>query len=606
GGVRSGGRTSYATPVTRLGLALTSVVVGLLIGAVQFAPLLFEYMPWSPRAGGHSVAEASSYSYPIEETLNWYLPQFSGILDNYWGRNGIHFHSDYFGVLVLVLAGAAFGQTEQKAMRRFWVGVGIVSLLWAFGGNTPFFQLVLLVPGTKFFRAPSVIIFVTAFAVAVLAAMGAERILARRVGTRYAVGWLVAGGVIALLMSAGGYSALVNGVASSIANGYPPEAHSQIVGQIADRAASNAGAAILGAWRSFFFVVLGAGAIWAFATNRLSAKRTMIVLAVLMAVDLWSIERLYWIFSPRASIIFASDPAIDAIKRAEARPNGLGRVWTLRAGAGLADRDAAFYDALWSHDLRLVAGYHGNEMYMYQQLIGADSGRVIVTPQFWRHENVRYIYTGVDVASMASLDSSLKLGAGHITRIAGPVRDAAGSMVYAYEIPGDNSAAWVATAMVKAPEAQAFATVLDPRFDPSRVAIIDSAATTVQTSALQSLPEAAPQHATVTASPAGAYDITLDQPSTAGQALLVSDNYFPTWRATANGSPAVVARADFNLIGVVLPAGTRTVQLRFTDPAFEKGKVVTLAAAALALLALAMGLALGRPRAATVTVVPVS
>ncbi len=587
---------THGTSLVRLGLAGVSVIVGMLMGAVQFLPLLTEYMPWSPRAAGHTYTEAASYSYPIEETINWYWPQFSGILDSYWGRNGIHFHSDYLGALVLVLAGAAFGKTEQKGLRRFWVGIGIFSLLWAYGGNTPFFQIILaIIPGTKYFRAPSVIIFVTAFAVAVLAAMGVERIVTRRIGAKYAIGWAIAGGAIALLATAGGYTALVNAVGNAIASAYPPQAHDSIVAQIAERGTPNTAAAIFGAWRSFLFVLFGAGAVWAYATQRIDAKRTVITLAVLLSADLWSIERLYWIFSPRASVTFASDPAIDAIKKAAAAPGGLGRVIALQAGESLSSRDAAFYDGLAAHDLRIVEGYHGNQMDMYTRLLSLDSGRVNLTPEFWRHENVKYIYTGVDGATMARFDSSLKLN-GHISQIAGPVHDAAGSMVYAYQLPMDNPTAWVATAMVKAPENQAAATVLDSRFDPTRVAIVDSGATNVQAAAIQSLPAAAPQRALVTSAPPGEYDISLDQPSTAGEALVVSDNYFPTWKATANGTPAVVARTNFNLIGVVLPPGTRTVQLRFTDPAYEKGKLITLAAIIIALVGLGIGLVLGRSR----------
>ena len=49
-----------------------------------------------------------------------------------------------------------------------------MSVLWALGGYTPFYQLVYnLVPGSKFFRAPSTIIFIAAFAMSGLAALGA-------------------------------------------------------------------------------------------------------------------------------------------------------------------------------------------------------------------------------------------------------------------------------------------------------------------------------------------------------------------------------------------------------------------------------------------------
>ena len=46
-----------------------------------------------------------------------------------------------------------------------------MTLLWALGDSTPFFGLVYaVVPGTRFFRAPSTMFYVTTFAVAMMAA----------------------------------------------------------------------------------------------------------------------------------------------------------------------------------------------------------------------------------------------------------------------------------------------------------------------------------------------------------------------------------------------------------------------------------------------------
>jgi hypothetical protein len=583
--------------IKRLGLAIGAVAIGMLIGAVQYWPAIIEYKPWSPRAAGHDYATATSYSFPIEETLNWYLPQFSGILSRYWGRNGIHLHSDYFGVIVLMLAGGAFGKTGQKSFRRFWIVAGLVSLIWAYGGNTPVFHVILaIVPGTSYFRAPSTIIYVTAFAVAVLAAIGMERLLARRVSPKYAIGWAVGAAVFGLLISVGGYTALVGMVANAMANMYaPPEAHAQAVAQFSTRGDANAGAAILGAWRSFAFAAAGASVIWLFVSGRIAAKATAISLAALLAVDLLSIEREYWMFSDPASKLYASDPAVDAIKADQAKSaSGQGRVLPVPAGSGLVPIYPAFTgDALWTHGLRVPGGYHGNELGMYRRLMQMDSGNVVMTPQFWRHENVQYLYTGADEQTMTAFGTALKI-AGPITRLAGPVRDAAGSMVYSYKLPMDNPTSWVASAMVKAPQDQALATILDARFDPLRIAILDSAFTQIQVPPFTALPEPSANHTTVTAMSPGSYDIALEQPATAGQALVVSDNYFPGWHATANGQPAPVARANYNLIGIVLPAGARTVQLRFTDLAYEKGKVVTIIALLLAIALLGLGLAAGR------------
>ena len=584
--------------IKRLVTAAISVGVGMLIGAIQFLPV-FEYKPWSPRAAGHDWATATSYSFPIEETINWFWPQFSGILQQYWGRNGIHFHSDFFGVVVLVLAGAAFGATRRRSFRWFWIGTGIVSLLWAYGGFTPFFHVVMaLVPGTKYFRAPSTIIYITAFSVAMLAAMGVERILAKQVSTKYAFGWLIGAGALAVLMSVGGYSALVRAVGSSVADGliqaqgYPATVHDQIVDEVMQRAQGNTGAAISGVWRSFFVVAISAGILFAFVTDRLKATAAMVTLAVLLVVDLWSIERQYWVFSPRAAQLFATDPAIEAI-RADIAKHGPGRVFNGAMSAnvdpldrflcvGLCDDVNRGGDLLMIHDVRIPAGYHGNELGMYQRLIQSDSGRAQLHRRFWQHENIQYWYTAADSSVMASVSS--QLGVGPFVKLAGPVKNAAGTTVYAYRTPTDNPAAWVASAIVKAPPEPALATILDPRFDPLRVAIADTSMKGVVAANLQTAPAPATTTARVTEFLPGRIGVTLSEPATQGQALVVSENYFPGWQATADGKPASVGLMNYNLIGVVLPAGARAVELRFTDAAYEKGKVITIVALLAALI----------------------
>jgi hypothetical protein len=582
------GKLERSVAIKRLALAGAAVGLGALMGAVQFWPSLFEYKPWSPRSAGHDYATATSYSFPIEELLNSYWPQFSGILDNYWGRNQIHFHSDYFGVVVLMLAGAAAGQSRQRSFRRFWVITGVVALLWALGGYTPFFKLILAIPlfGAKYFRAPSTMIFVVAFAVSVLAAMGIERLIAHRVSSKYPVIWGIASAVFALLMTVGGYTALSTAVIGTI-SGPPP-----LIDYFSRTAANNSGAAILGVWRSLFFVIGAAALMWALLTTQLEARKALIGLVALLIVDLWSIERMYWTFSAPAKQLFATDPAINAIEADMAKDGQPGRVWTEERFGGAIVRDANFVgDGLMSHGLRIVGVYHGNELDMYDRLLGTSDYResqAVASPQFWRHENVRYLYTGANDSVVKAAAEQLKWP-GVPKLLAGPVRDAAGSMVFAYRLPGDMKPAWVAAAMVKASEEQALATVLDPRFDPARVAIVDSSAQSIQTQQLQSLPEPATATASVTAMTDQSYELQVSPAAPAGSALVVSENYFPGWSATADGKPVPVARMNFNLIGVPLPAGARSIQLRFEDAAYRKGKTVTLVAIAAALIAWVLG-----------------
>ena len=591
------GTGKLATPValSRIGLAAGSVVLGLMIAAIQYLPVI-KYTPWSPRSGGHTWEEATSYSFPIEEALNAYWPHFSGILDNYWGRNQIHFHSDYFGVVVLMLMGAAFGAGLHKSFKRFWIGAGIVSLLWAFGGHTPLYHLIILVPYTKYLRAPSMMIYVTAFSVAVLAAIGTERVMLRQVVRRYAPTWAIVGAAIAVLMTIGGYRMLSSAVVNSIAASFDPSFREQAMQtyRFADRAEANVSSAILGAWRSFLFVGLTAGLIWAFLMNRVSLKAAAVGLAALLVVDLWTIERHYWQYMPPAAQTFASDPAIDSIKADIAR-TGPGRTMLLRAGDGLDPLDAYFRKgALMNHLLRTPEGEQGNELGIYRRMLQADGGNLSLAPTFWRHENVRYLYTGLDDQALAQ--GTAQMGIPPFTRLAGPVRNANGSMVFAYRLGAPNPYAWVAGGVVRAEPQQVLPTVLDPRFDPALAALVDTGAA-IQGGAVSGLTPAASK-ATVKSYEPGKVSIDLAAPATAGNVLVLSENYYPGWTATNGSAPLTVSRVNYNLIGVSLPAGTQHVELSFRDPGYDRGKAITFGALAVAVLLLIVGVVVDRRRRA--------
>jgi hypothetical protein len=561
-----------ALAVRRLALAAGAVGVGMLGGAVQFWPLL-EYTPWSPRAGGKGWEHAVSYSMPPEELLNTYLPQFSGILEHYSGQNVMHLHSEYIGAAVLVLAGLAFGVARPvRKIVWFWSGVLVVATLWALGGFTPFFHLVYaLVPGTKFFRAPSTMLYVVSFCTAVLAAIGTERALEDSSSRRYLVGWLVAAAVVALLAT--------SGVLSSLAAVFADP-------RLAGRVEPNGSPLILGAWRALLAVFVTVATLWALRTGKLSTRAAGLALAGIVGLDLWSVARHYWQFSPHAAQLYASDAVIDYLQRlpepgrvlplAAQELSGEGRDPYLGGGDGRAT-------GLMVHGVRSVVGYHGNELGRYDELTGWDSEKYvsrITNPNLWQLLNVRYLYTNTPQTPI--------VGA-HV--VAGPARDVAGNVTYLYAMPGDNPAAWVAPLAVKAPDESALPTLLDRRFDVRRVAIFDTAAAVATQPVPRELP--APSDVTVRATrwEPGRITLSLDRPAPSNSALIVSENFYPGWRARVDGREAAVGRVDYVLMGLVLPTGARQVELSFTSPRYERGKMITLAAILVAFLSLAGGVA---------------
>ncbi|HUR92662.1 MAG TPA: hypothetical protein VMY38_08330 [Gemmatimonadaceae bacterium] len=568
------GDFSGIVAVRRLAYALGAVVIGLAIGAIQYLPVR-EYVQFSPRAGGiRDYAVATSYAWPIEELLEVYLPQFAGILENYWGSNGIHFHSQYIGAAVLVLAFAAFGGMRQSSRRSeiwFWTGTLVIALLWALGGDTPFYRIpYALVPGTKFFRAPATVFFVGALAISFLVAVGTERFLRREVKQRYLVAWAGFAAVVAVFALTG----ILDGIASTVSQ---PE-----VVQLVD---ANSGALKLGAFRSLFFVLAAAGVLYALLQRRISPALATWALVAVVAGDLWSVMRHYWIFSPPAAITYASDPTIAYVK-SQPEPS---RVLPIQIDRASGSRDPNINgDGLMSHHVRNVLGYHGNELARYDQLAGKERGfDQIGNPNFWELTNARFILTNVDSLPLAGA-----------TRVVGPVRTAAGTTVYLYDLPGEQPFAWVAPLMVKAPDDAVLATVLDPRFKVRSAALFEPDAPVQAVANVQSLPEESPIRVTTTSYAPGDIAMTLSGPAPAGSALVVTENYYPVWKAEVDGKRAAIGRANYTLIGVELPAGARSVRLRFDSPAFDSGKKITLLALLLATALLVAGIVADRRRVA--------
>jgi uncharacterized membrane protein YfhO len=74
----------------------------------------------------------------------------------------------------------------------------------------------------------------------------------------------------------------------------------------------------------------------------------------------------------------------------------------------------------------------------------------------------------------------------------------------------------------------------------------------------------------------------------------VAENFYPGWTARVDGREAPVARVDFTLLGVPLPAGARSVELAFTSPRYERGRTLTIVVLLLASALVVAGLAVDR------------
>jgi len=529
---------------------------GLLLAGAQLLPFV-EYLSFSPRSAAGSVstgwAYATSWALPAPELIGTLWGGFNGWLGTYWGGNPFKLHSDYLGLLVVVLALTGLWRTPAGPQRRkawFWAGAVLFGALWALGGQTPFYRLPYhLFPGIAKTRAPGMIWGQVSLAVAVLAAMGVSCIQAMPVAerNRWATRVGIATGVTAVLLAAATGSMLPALAA--------PDRLDAVF------------SAVPGArWG----IVLGGFTVVAFATVAASAPRWLPAAAVaLIALDLGIQDRRFIVINPRGDELFAADAVVQSLHRDAA---DVAQPWrVLPAGVYLDDY-------LIEHRIRSVLGYHGNELHRYDELLGGKNQWTrLGNPLLWRLLAVRYVLTDrpVDVPGLRP--------------VAGPAQTWLGDSAWVWRVAEPAPWAWVVPLAIRVSDDQAHHIVVSPQFEPSRLALLATDAPFGTSSVPREIPPAISPSVSirVTERQPGVYVLAVERLAS-DAVLVVSENWLPTWTARVDGRAAPVARANGTFLAIPLPAQSREVVLAVESPGDRRGRLASLAGlGSLVLLALA-------------------
>lgn len=163
-----------------------SCFLAAMITSAQLLPTL-EYLMQSQRAGAVNYEQALSYSFWPWHFISLIAPDFFGNpgRGDYWGYGNYWEDAVSIGVLPLLMALSTVpfiikkqenSQRPRQGLVRFFWGVVVVAFLLALGKFTPIFPFLYdHIPTFNMFKAPSRILILAVFSLSVLAGIGIEK-----------------------------------------------------------------------------------------------------------------------------------------------------------------------------------------------------------------------------------------------------------------------------------------------------------------------------------------------------------------------------------------------------------------------------------------------
>ena len=119
-------------------------------------------------------------------------------------------------------------------------------------------------------------------------------------------------------------------------------------------------------------------------------------------------------------------------------------------------------------------------------------------------------------------------------------------------------------------------TLRNPAFDPNRAVLVSAVPPSLKDSVDASPPNPFPFSSNVALVEGGINEISFRTSTSLRAVLVVSQTYYPGWKATVDGNETEVFPANLTLTGVALPAGVHEVRLAFRPTSFKIGAALSL------------------------------
>lgn len=577
--LRPGGNATWGGALGEVGYsaAVLAIVAGvsLLICAVLYMPVQ-DYAQYSIRgasdAGGLDYGYATNWSLHPSEMLTFLIPFSFGFgKELYLGHMPFTDYPNYLGLVVLAFAIVAVARVRTR-FTGFLAFVAVVATLVSFGKFLPvlYDPLFKFAPYFSKFRVPVMVLIVQQLAVILLFGMGLEHVAAlaaakdrarlRRIAVRALI---AAGAVFVVILLTQGYwsGGFAEGAAARARAADSPSAQAAI-GRMAGE--------FLGRdlVQLAVIAILLAGAFFAVVSARMRPLGFVLAVLALALADYYRVDRFilhpekflkhdaYRIIRERDTheSYTRTDESIEFLRKQE----GMFRVLPIDDPRNGTQSASFMSNRYMVFGIASAGGYHPAKLAVYDAFLRA----LAVDIQNWKLDladmlNARFIVSSTRLPEHPSL-SPVWVG-----------RDYEGAARAIYENVDAFPRAWVVGEYRVITGEDALVALAEGRVDLRRSVLLaeepstkpapgDSAEVVIERWTQKEMTMA----------------VELDRPGI----VVVSEAYYPDWKATVDGNAVPMLRANYAFRALALDAGRHEIVMRYDDSLLRRGASISAGA----------------------------
>jgi len=324
-----------------------------------------------PESHFYKAVSENFGQYP-QDQQNQIVSFFAQNMNQYWGDKPSTSGGYYFGAIVCFLF--VFGLFIVRSRLKWWIlGTTVLFILLSYGKNFPFVSDLFFnyFPLYNKFRAVESILAVVGLMVPLLAFLAVKEAQDSTLDQKTLVKKLtwsagITGGfalIVALVptlffsFKSSNHSQIVDTLSQGLQN--PTIANKIISAVIEDRISIARADAI----RSFLFILVGFGIVWAFITKKMNMQLAFGLLALAVLIDMWQVDRRYLNnknFESKSTLANYFQPRdVDTFIMADKDPNF--RVYDQSINT--------FQEASTSTFHKTIGGYHAAKLKRFDELI---------------------------------------------------------------------------------------------------------------------------------------------------------------------------------------------------------------------------------------------